>query len=145
MLTHNRKHFRNLHNEGRTYKIPSKPLDFGFHIIILVGRITCTPQLRYSSDKARVNFTIAVDGIGDKTDFLPITAFGKLAENVAEYTDKGHLISFEGRVSSGKYTNDAGETVYTLSPLTGGVLMNSGLNVRPVLPFVLMLAKQLTP
>ena len=33
---------------------------------------------------------------------------------LAEYTDKCHLISVEGRVSSGKYTNDAGETVYTM-------------------------------
>ena len=89
--------------------------------LILVGRITRTPQLRYSGDKARVNFTIAVDGIGDKTDFLPITAFGKLAENVAEYTDKGHLISVEARVSSGKYNNDAGETVYTLDILANRV------------------------
>ena len=89
--------------------------------LILVGRITRTPQLRYNGDKARVNFTIAVDGIGDKTDFLPITAFGKLAENIAEYTDKGHLISVEGRVSSGKYTNDAGETVYTLDVIANRV------------------------
>ena len=88
---------------------------------ILIGRLTRPAVLKYNGDKARANFTIAVDGMNDKTDFIPIVCFGKLAENVAEYTDKGHLVSVEGRVSSGKYTNDAGETVFTLDILANRV------------------------
>jgi single-strand DNA-binding protein len=88
---------------------------------ILIGRLTRPAVLKYNGDKARANFTIAVDGMNDKTDFIPIVCFGKLAENVAEYTDKGHLVSVEGRVSSGKYTNDADETVFTLDILANRV------------------------
>ena len=58
----------------------------------------------------------------DKTPtYVPITCFGKTAEAVHEYTDKGHLVSVEGRISSGKYTNDAGETVYTLDVIAARV------------------------
>ena len=48
------------------------------------------------------------------TSFHPVTCFGRTAELVAEHTDKSHLVAIEGRLSTGNYTNDAGETVYTL-------------------------------
>ena len=86
--------------------------------IHLIGRLTKSPRLTITStDKTRVNFTLAIDGANGTPDYVPITIFGKLAENVAEYTDKGHLVAVEGRISSGKYTNDQGETVYTLDVL----------------------------
>ena len=80
----------------------------------LVGRIVRTPILREGSAKPRVNFTIAVDRNGEGTDWIPCVAWGPTATAIAEYTDKGHLVAIEGRLSTGKYTNDAGETVYTL-------------------------------
>ena len=82
--------------------------------LIIIGRLTRPATLRFTEDKARANFTIAVDGYNDKVDYLPVTVFGKCAENVAEYTDKGHLVAVEGRITSGKYTNDAGETIFTI-------------------------------
>ena len=90
--------------------------------IHLIGRLTKTPRLTITStDKTRVNFTLAVDGTNGTPDYVPITCFSKLAENVAEYTDKGHLVAVEGRISSGKYVNDAGETVYTLDVIANRV------------------------
>ena len=80
----------------------------------LVGRIVRTPILREGSAKPRVNFTIAVDRNGEGTDWIPCVAWGPTATAIAEYTDKGHLVALEGRLSTGKYTNDAGETVYTM-------------------------------
>ena len=86
--------------------------------IHLIGRLTKAPRLTITStDTTRVNFTLAVDGANGTPDYVPVTCFGKLAENVAEYTDKGHLVAVEGRISSGKYVNDAGETIYTLDIL----------------------------
>ena len=79
----------------------------------LVGRIVRTPILR-DGTKPRVNFTIAVDRAGEGTDWIPCVAWGPTATAIAEYTDKGHLVAIEGRLSTGKYTNDAGETVYTM-------------------------------
>ena len=90
--------------------------------IHLIGRLTKAPRFTITStDKARVNFTLAIDGTNGTPDYVPVTCFGKLAENVAEYTDKGHLVAVEGRISSGKYTNDAGETVYTLDVIAARV------------------------
>ena len=86
--------------------------------IHLIGRLTKAPRLTVTStDKTRVNFTLAIEGTNGTPDYVPVTVFGKLAENVAEYTDKGHLVAVEGRISSGEYTNDQGETVYTLDIL----------------------------
>ena len=82
--------------------------------IHLIGRLTKAPRYSITSnDKSRVNFTLAVDGTTGP-DYVPVTCFEKLAESVAEYTDKGHLVAIEGRLSTGKYTNDAGETIYTM-------------------------------
>jgi single-strand DNA-binding protein len=86
-----------------------------------IGRLVKAPRFTNTGDKARANFTLAVDGYNDTTSYIPITCFGKLAENVAEYTDKGHLVAVEGRISSGKYTNDQGETVYTLDVIATNV------------------------
>ena len=83
--------------------------------IHIIGRLTKAPRFTITStDKTRVNFTLAVDGTNGTPDYVPVTCFSKLAENVAEYSDKGHQVAVEGRISSGKYTNEAGETVYTL-------------------------------
>ena len=58
----------------------------------------------------------------DKTPtYIPITCFGRTAEVVHGYTDKGHQVAVEGRINSGKYTNDAGETVYTLDVIAARV------------------------
>ena len=90
--------------------------------IHLIGRLTKAPRLTITStDKTRVNFTLAVDGTNGTPDYIPVTCFSKLAENVAEYTDKGHLVAVEGRISSGKYVNDAGETVYLLDVIANRV------------------------
>ena len=60
-----------------------------------------------------MNFTIAVDR-QNGVDWIPCVAWGPTATAIAEHTDKGHLVAIEGRLTSGKYTNDAGDTVYTL-------------------------------
>ena len=88
----------------------------------ITGRLVRPATMRNTGDKARANFTLAVDGYGTTpTSFIPVTCFGRTAELVAEHTDKGHLIAIEGRITSGKYTNDAGETVYTLDVIANRV------------------------
>ena len=92
------------------------------NIILLTGRLVRHPQIRYTDDKARTNFTLAVDGYTDTpTSFIPVTCFGRTAELVAEHTDKGHLIGIEGRITSGKYVNDEGVTIYTLDVIANRV------------------------
>ena len=90
--------------------------------LIISGRLVRPATIRTNGDKARANFTLAVDGYGTTpTSFIPVTCFGRTAELVAEHTDKGHLVAIEGRITSGKYTNDAGETIYTLDVIANRV------------------------
>ena len=90
--------------------------------LIISGRLVRPATLRNNGDKARANFTLAVDGYTDTpTSFIPVTCFGRTAELVAEHTDKGHLIGIEGRITSGKYVNDEGVTIYTLDVIANRV------------------------
>ena len=88
----------------------------------ITGRLVRPATIRNTGEKARANFTLAVDGYGTTpTSFIPVTCFGRTAELVAEHTDKGHLIAIEGRITSGKYVNDNGETIYTLDVIANRV------------------------
>ena len=80
----------------------------------LIGRLTADPEVRYTQDnKAVVKATLAVDGYGDKTDFINITAFNKTAETLEKYTHKGVKIGVTGSISTGSYINKDGNKVFT--------------------------------
>ena len=81
----------------------------------LVGRLTAKPELRYTnSNIAYTRFSIAINRVvanaqGEKeTDFINIVAWGKQAENVANYLDKGRLVAVEGSIQTGSYTDKDG-------------------------------------
>ena len=66
------------------------------------GNLTRSPELKYSATgKAYTKFTVAVQRPFDKdnTDFFNCTCFGKQAENVAQYCDKGSKVLCEGQVN----------------------------------------------
>lgn len=87
--------------------------------VILLGRLTRDPEVRYSQDnKAIARFSIAVDRRyksegGPAADFPSCIAFGKTAEFIEKYFFKGMKISLEGRLQTGSYTNNNGVKVYT--------------------------------
>lgn len=84
--------------------------------VILTGRLTAKPELNYTqSQMAVTKFTIAVDRFSkDKgADFIRVTVFGKQAENVCRYMDKGRMIAVEGSLQTGSYKDRDGKTVYT--------------------------------
>lgn len=66
----------------------------------LVGRITRDTEVK----NGVAHITVAVnegrdkDG-NEKATFVPVTVFGKTAENVAKYAGKGSLVSVEGKIS----------------------------------------------
>lgn len=87
--------------------------------VVLVGRLTRDLELRYTtSNKAAVNFTLAVNRNfknerGEfEADFIGCTAYGKQAENMARFLNKGSLIGVEGRISTRNYQGKDGKTVY---------------------------------
>lgn len=83
--------------------------------VILIGRATRDPELRYSpAGKPVTKFTIACDRTnGDSADFIPVVCFDKVAENCANYVKKGMLIAVEGRWQTGSYENSEGKKIYT--------------------------------
>lgn len=84
--------------------------------VVIIGRLTKEPELRYTpSQMAVCKVTIAVDRIGkDKgADFIPVTVFGKQAENLDRYMTKGRQIAVQGRIQTGSYEKKDGTKVYT--------------------------------
>lgn len=72
--------------------------------IVLVGRLTADPELKYTpSGKAVASFRIAVDrrpnSQGEKeTDFIPVVVWEKSAEFASNYLSKGRLVAVDGRL-----------------------------------------------
>lgn len=84
--------------------------------IVLTGRLTANPELRYTANNTAVtSFTLAVDRkfkneSGNKeADFISIVAWNKKAELIHEYVQKGDLIGVIGRLQVRKYQNERGE------------------------------------
>lgn len=87
--------------------------------VILVGRFTRDPEIRYTDGGSSiVKFNIAVDRRfktqdGTTADFIGCIAFGKTAEFIEKYFHQGMRIGLEGRIQTGSYTNKDGVKVYT--------------------------------
>lgn len=83
----------------------------------LIGRLTRDVELRYiaGSGQAVANFSLAIDrDYLDKdgkraTDFIDIQAWGKSAENCANYIGKGSLVAVRGSIRVDIYQNQQGE------------------------------------
>lgn len=80
-----------------------------FNVVILTGRLTADPELRYTSNNTAVtSFSIAVDrryksGEEKETDFINIVAWRQTAEFITKYFQKGKLIGIEGRIQTRQY------------------------------------------
>ena len=86
--------------------------------VTLTGNITREPELRYTpSGAAVVKFGLAVnryyrDRSGNKvedTDFIDVTAWRELGENVAESLKTGTRVVVTGRFQQDRWENDEGE------------------------------------
>lgn len=82
---------------------------------LLIGRLTKEPEVRYTpSQKVATSFTLAVnrdyknaDGTRD-ADFIPIIAWGKIAEMCGNNLTKGTRILVEGRIQVRSYDDKDG-------------------------------------
>ena len=94
---------------------------------VLVGRMTRDPELRRTGNgKAVASFTLAVNrnfktGDGQEADFLSIVAWGKVAENTANYCNKGSLVSVDGRLQTRTYENNQGQKVFVTEVVADSV------------------------
>ena len=90
--------------------------------VILMGRLTRDPEIRYSQGEqstAVARYTLAVDrrfrrdGDQQTADFIGCVAFGRQGEFAEKYLRKGTKIAVTGRIQTGSYTNRDGQKVYT--------------------------------
>lgn len=95
--------------------------------LTLTGRLVRENILKeVGDDRIVLNNSIAVprryksEG-GQDTDFINIVAWGKRAELIEEYSDKGDLIGLDGRIQSRSYQNKEEQTVYTVEMIVDSV------------------------
>jgi len=93
--------------------------------VILMGRLTRDPEVRYSQGEtplAVARYSLAVDrrvsrnntnGDEQTADFINCVAFGRTGEFAEKYFHKGTKIAITGRIQTGSYTNKEGARVYT--------------------------------
>ncbi len=85
------------------------------NVVVLNGRLTADPELRYTSSNIPVtSFTLAVDrsfvrqGAEKETDFINIVAWRQSAEFASRYFHKGQLVAVQGSLQVRKYTDRDG-------------------------------------
>lgn len=89
--------------------------------VVLVGRLTAEPELKYSSkdtSMAIVRYTLAIDRRFSKeegVDFIRCVAFKKSAEFASKYFHKGKRVAVEGRLQTGEFTNKDGQKIPTVN------------------------------
>jgi single-strand DNA-binding protein len=87
--------------------------------VVLVGRLTRDPELRYTPSGVPVaTFTLAVNRTftnqqGEReADFINCVVWRKPAENVANFLKKGSLAGVDGRIQTRSYEGQDGKRVY---------------------------------
>jgi single-strand DNA-binding protein len=87
--------------------------------VVLVGRLTKDPDLRYTQQgKAVATYTLAVNRnftnqSGNKeADFINCVIWGKRAEALVNYCKKGALVGTTGRIQTRNYDNQQGQRIY---------------------------------
>ena len=89
--------------------------------VVLSGRLTKKVEVKFTKNgKEVVNASIAVnrnrkDANGERiVDFFDFTVWGQTAQYLAKFADKGARIEISGALRQQKYTNVAGQIVYSV-------------------------------
>lgn len=101
--------------------------------VIMIGRLTKDPELRFisGSGKAVATFAIAVDRpfAKEKTaDFFNVVVWGKPAENVANYLSKGREVAVKGYLQTRNYEGTDGVKRYVTEIVADQVQFIGGAN-----------------
>tara|TARA_B100001250_G_scaffold390573_1_gene390673 strand:+ start:154 stop:591 length:438 start_codon:yes stop_codon:yes gene_type:complete len=90
----------------------------GVNKVILVGNLGQKPEMRYTKDQVPIaNFSIATSeswkdkssgDMTERTEWHNITFFGRIAEVVERYLDKGSKVYVEGRLQTDKWEDENG-------------------------------------
>ena len=97
--------------------------------VVLIGRLTKDPEIRYVSESqtAVATFSVAIDRGKDKNgndrgaDFPRVTVFGRQAENCERFLAKGLRVAIQGHIQTGSYKDRDGRTAYTTDVIANRV------------------------
>lgn len=95
--------------------------------ISMIGRFVRDIELKMTNNnKQVVNNSLAINRLfkqnsDQQADFIPVTFWGKTAELVDKYCEKGHLVGVTGRIQSRNYQNSNNETVYVVEVIADEV------------------------
>ncbi len=112
----------------------------GVNKVILVGNLGKDPEVRYAaSGNAVCTLRIAVterrkdgDGWKDHTEWVDVVTFGKTAENVGQYLQKGRQVYVEGRLQTRNFKDKEGVEKWRTEVAANTVLfLGSGGGDRP--------------
>jgi single-strand DNA-binding protein len=102
----------------------------GINKVILIGNLGAKPELKYSSTGTGItNLSVATSeswtdkNTGqkqEKTEWHRVSVFGKLAEVVTKYCDKGSKVYVEGKLQTRKYQDKSGADRYTTEIVVSG-------------------------
>ncbi|MDR4483815.1 MAG: single-stranded DNA-binding protein [Nitrospirales bacterium] len=89
----------------------------GFNLVVMIGNLTRAPELRYTPGGTAVaSFGLAVNRTymqdqEKKEDvcFIDVVCFGRTAENVSQYLDKGQPVHVQGRLQQRQWETQGGE------------------------------------
>ena len=90
--------------------------------VILMGRLTRDPEIRYSQGAnalAIARYSLAVNRTFKRegepeADFFNCTCFGRTAEFAEKYLKQGTKVVVVGRIQNDNYTNKEGQKVYSV-------------------------------
>ena len=84
--------------------------------VILIGHVGGTPNVRTAGDNKVANFALATtEKFKDReeTEWHNVAVWGKLADVIEKYVDKGSQLYVEGRIKTEKYTKDGQDKYIT--------------------------------
>ncbi len=104
--------------------------------VILIGRVGADPEVRYMpSGNAVANVRLATNEVykdkatgqnQESTEWHRVVMYGKLAEIVGQYVQKGRLIYVEGRIRTNKWQDQSGQDRYTTEIIANEMQMLGG-------------------
>ena len=87
----------------------------------LLGRMVKDPDINVISNTTVAKFTLAVNRFKKgEADFINCVAFGKTAENIANFFFKGNQIAVKGRIQTRSYDAQDGTKRYTTDVVVEG-------------------------
>ncbi|PIV18819.1 MAG: single-stranded DNA-binding protein [Elusimicrobia bacterium CG03_land_8_20_14_0_80_50_18] len=106
-----------------------------FNKVMIMGNLTKDPEKRYTkTDQAVTHFTVASNSVyrdksgerKEQVSFVPVSVWGKQAENCDQYLQKGSPVFVEGRLVSSSWESPQGERKFKLEVTAQSVQFLSG-------------------